>query len=238
MHQALEKTVLIIEDDPNTAALVALYLEREGFRAVTAENGETGLALAHRHRPVLVVLDLMLPKMDGWEVCRQLRKKSEVPVIMLTARDEEIDRVSGLTLGAVIQFHRQVRLQNGLAEFHSAAGAGKRLGEDGSELFHGAHRSSQQTRRLAPGSSVPRWTQTHRFAILYQLGRASVHSQGRFGKRGVREIQATVRVIRIGEYTMKTYLALIVVVIGFGIIGVGEALSEEPPLSQIVFYVR
>ena len=100
MHQALEKTVLIIEDDPNTAALVALYLEREGFRAVTAENGETGLALAHRHRPVLVVLDLMLPKMDGWEVCRQLRKKSEVPVIMLTARDEEIDRVSGLTLGA------------------------------------------------------------------------------------------------------------------------------------------
>lgn len=100
MHRAVEKTVLIIEDDPNTAALVALYLEREGFRAVTAENGETGLALAQRHHPVLVVLDLMLPKMDGWEVCRQLRKKSEVPVIMLTARDEEIDRVAGLTLGA------------------------------------------------------------------------------------------------------------------------------------------
>jgi len=100
MHPTLEKTVLIIEDDPNTAALVALYLEREGFRALTAENGETGLSLAQRHRPVLVVLDLMLPKMDGWEVCRQLRKKSEVPVIMLTARGEEIDRVAGLTLGA------------------------------------------------------------------------------------------------------------------------------------------
>ena len=100
MHPTVEKTVLIIEDDPNTASLVALYLEREGFRAVTAENGETGLALAQRHRPVLVVLDLMLPKMDGWEVCRQLRKKSEVPVIMLTARGEEIDRVAGLTLGA------------------------------------------------------------------------------------------------------------------------------------------
>lgn len=93
-------TVLIIEDDHNTAALVALYLERDGFRPLTAENGEDGLALALTHRPVLVILDLMLPRMDGWEVCRRLRRQSEVPVIMLTARGEEIDRVAGLTLGA------------------------------------------------------------------------------------------------------------------------------------------
>jgi DNA-binding response OmpR family regulator len=100
MSRADEKIVLVIEDDPNTAALVALYLEREGFRPLTAGDGDVGLALAERRRPDLVILDLMLPKMDGWEVCRRLRQKSEVPVIMLTARGEEIDRVSGLTLGA------------------------------------------------------------------------------------------------------------------------------------------
>lgn len=93
-------TILIIEDDPNTAALVVLYLEREGFRALSAADGPSGLALARREHPSLVILDLMLPDMDGWEVCRRLRKTSEVPIIMLTARGEEIDRVAGLTLGA------------------------------------------------------------------------------------------------------------------------------------------
>ena len=95
-----EKTVLIVEDDTNTADLVALYLRREGFQALTANDGAQGLALAERYRPDLVILDLMLPKVDGWEVCRQLRQMSDVPVIMLTARNEEIDRVAGLTLGA------------------------------------------------------------------------------------------------------------------------------------------
>jgi DNA-binding response OmpR family regulator len=100
MNLIREKNVLIIEDDTNTADLVALYLRREGFQALTANDGEQGLALAERYRPDLVVLDLMLPKVDGWEVCRRLRQMSDVPVIMLTARDEEIDRVAGLTLGA------------------------------------------------------------------------------------------------------------------------------------------
>lgn len=95
-----DRCVLVIEDDPNTANLVVLYLEKEGIKALQANDGAKGLALARRHHPDLVVLDIMLPKMDGWEVCRRLRKTSEVPVIMLTARGEEIDRVSGLTLGA------------------------------------------------------------------------------------------------------------------------------------------
>ena len=94
------QTVLIIEDDPNTSNLVRLYLEREAFRVLSAGDGESGLALARRHAPDLVILDLMLPHLDGWEVCRRLRRQSDVPVIMLTARGEEIDRVAGLTLGA------------------------------------------------------------------------------------------------------------------------------------------
>jgi len=100
MPHSNPKTVLIIEDDRNTANLIDLYLKRDGFRALTAGDGEIGLALAEKQHPDLVILDLMLPKLDGWEVCRRLRRASEVPVIMLTAREEEVDRVAGLTLGA------------------------------------------------------------------------------------------------------------------------------------------
>ena len=100
MAPADGKTVLVVEDDSKTASLVALYLEKEGFYAPIARSGSEALSLAERHRPSLVVLDLMLPEMDGWEVCRRLRRRSDVPVIMLTARSEEIDRVAGLTLGA------------------------------------------------------------------------------------------------------------------------------------------
>jgi len=93
-------TVLIIEDDKKTASLVALYLEREGFQTLMAHDGRRGLRMARDHRPVFVILDLMLPRMDGWDVCRELRRDSDVPVLMLTARGEEIDRVTGLTMGA------------------------------------------------------------------------------------------------------------------------------------------
>jgi len=92
--------ILIVEDDKKTASLVALYLEREGFQTVTAYDGQQALELARRHKPVFVILDLMLPLVDGWEVCRQLRQSSDVPILILTAREEEVDRVSGLTLGA------------------------------------------------------------------------------------------------------------------------------------------
>lgn len=92
--------VLIIEDDPKTASLIALYLEKEGFTPLVAHDGKMGLKMADIHRPVFVILDLMLPEVDGWEVCRELRRRSEVPILMLTARGEEIDRVSGLTMGA------------------------------------------------------------------------------------------------------------------------------------------
>jgi DNA-binding response OmpR family regulator len=92
--------ILIVEDDRKTASLVVLYLEREGFETVVANDGHEALALARCHRPIFIILDLMLPVLDGWEVCRELRKSSDVPILMLTARGEEVDRISGLTLGA------------------------------------------------------------------------------------------------------------------------------------------
>jgi DNA-binding response OmpR family regulator len=95
-----ESPILIIEDDRKTASLIALYLEREGYHTVVAYDGESALQLASARKPMFVVLDLMLPRLDGWEVCRRLRKTSEVPILILTAKDEEVDRVAGLTLGA------------------------------------------------------------------------------------------------------------------------------------------
>jgi DNA-binding response OmpR family regulator len=92
--------VLIIEDDRKTADLVALYLQKEGFQTITAHDGLQGLKLAEIHEPIFIVLDLMLPGIDGWEVCRRVRQRSNVPILMLTARGEEFDRVLGLTIGS------------------------------------------------------------------------------------------------------------------------------------------
>ncbi len=92
--------ILIVEDDRNIASLVATYLERDGFKTLIANDGEQGLLLARRHRPAFVILDLMLPKVDGWSVCKQLRNDSDVPILMLTARGEEVDRVLGFALAA------------------------------------------------------------------------------------------------------------------------------------------
>ncbi len=93
-------TILIVEDDPGTLEIVALYLRRDGHKVVTAGDGRDGLRLAREASPDLVVLDLMLPGLDGMEVCRSLRAESQVPVVMLTARVEEEDRLAGLDLGA------------------------------------------------------------------------------------------------------------------------------------------
>ena len=93
-------TILIVEDDPHTVEVVRLYLHRDGHQVISAADGLEGLRLAREAHPDLVVLDLMLPGMDGIEVCRLLREESEVPIVMLTARVEEEDRLDGLDLGA------------------------------------------------------------------------------------------------------------------------------------------
>jgi len=92
--------ILIVEDDLNTSTLVETYLQREGFSTIAAFDGEQALSLARLRKPGFVILDIMLPKVDGWEICRRLRKISDVPILMLTAREEEIDRILGLSLGA------------------------------------------------------------------------------------------------------------------------------------------
>ena len=92
--------ILLVDDDPNIRQLVNLYLVKEGFEVAMADRGDTALTAFQQSQPNLILLDLMLPGMDGWQVCREVRKTSNVPIIMLTAKDETFDKVLGLELGA------------------------------------------------------------------------------------------------------------------------------------------
>jgi DNA-binding response OmpR family regulator len=96
----MARTILVVEDEPNIIEVVRGYLERDGFAVEAATDGPTGLAQALALQPALVVLDLMLPGLDGIEVCRRLRRTSDVPVLMLTAKVEEADKLLGLGVGA------------------------------------------------------------------------------------------------------------------------------------------
>jgi len=96
----LTKRALIIEDDSNIAELIRLYLEKDGFAVSIAENGAIGIAEFERFTPDLILLDIMMPVMDGWSVCREIRASSNVPIIMLTAKGDMLDKVAGLEMGA------------------------------------------------------------------------------------------------------------------------------------------
>jgi DNA-binding response OmpR family regulator len=96
----MPQLILVVDDEPKVVRLARDYLEKNGFRVTTAADGQSALAVARREKPDLVILDLMLPIMDGREVCRLLRRESDVPIIMLTALSEEIDQVTGLEIGA------------------------------------------------------------------------------------------------------------------------------------------
>ncbi len=92
--------ILVVDDEANIRELARIYLEKEGFHVLTAADGQAALDMARSEAPDLMVLDLMLPKLDGWEVCRRIRAAGSLPIIMLTARDDDVDKIVGLELGA------------------------------------------------------------------------------------------------------------------------------------------
>ena len=96
----MEKVILIVDDEKPIVDILKFNLEKEGFKVIYAHDGEMGLKLAYDENPDLILLDIMLPKMDGFDVCKKVREKSNVPIIMITAREEEVDKVLGLELGA------------------------------------------------------------------------------------------------------------------------------------------
>ena len=95
-----KQTIMIVDDDENIAQLVRLYLEKEGFEVISSNRGDAALAAFKANPPSLVLLDIMLPGIDGWQVCRAIRQISSIPIIMLSAKDETFDKVLGLELGA------------------------------------------------------------------------------------------------------------------------------------------
>ncbi len=96
----MSKKILIVEDDTNIRELLRLYLEREGYSTILAGDGAEGLKAFRQNKPDLILLDIMMPVMDGWQVCREIRLESKTPVIMLTAKGETFDKVTGLEMGA------------------------------------------------------------------------------------------------------------------------------------------
>ena len=100
MSPGQNHSILIVEDEPSIASFVAMYLKRAGFAVRVAVTGEEAIDQAVAEAPSLIVLDLMLPDLDGIDVCRRVRQRSDVPILMLTARDDDIDKIIGLEVGA------------------------------------------------------------------------------------------------------------------------------------------
>lgn len=96
----MQYKILIVDDDENICELLRLYLEKDGFETIVANDGEQAVDYSSKYSPDLILLDIMLPKLDGWQVCREIRKTSETPIIMLTAKGETFDKILGLELGA------------------------------------------------------------------------------------------------------------------------------------------
>ncbi|MGI5936264.1 MAG: response regulator transcription factor [Oscillospiraceae bacterium] len=115
----MSKRALIVEDDGNIAELLRLYLEKDGFEVAIAPDGIQGVEMAKSLDPDMVLLDIMLPRKDGWEVCREIRKTSRVPIIMLTAKGETMDKISGLEMGADDYVTKPFEIKELLARVHA-----------------------------------------------------------------------------------------------------------------------
>lgn len=115
----MQGKALIIEDDGNIAELLRLYLEKEGFEVLRAADGGSGVRMALNEDPTIILLDIMLPVLDGWQVCRKIRESSKVPIIMLTAKGETPDRISGLEMGADDYVVKPFEVKELLARIHA-----------------------------------------------------------------------------------------------------------------------
>ena len=167
-----EQTVLVVDDDANVVELTRLYLERDGYRVVSASDGARGLALARDEQPSLVVLDVMLPRVSGLDVCRTLRQESAVPIIMLTARVEENDRLAGLDLGADDYVTKPFSPRELAARVRAVLRRATRDGADGgaATLSCGPVELDLRARKAAVGGSELRLTPTE-FRLLALLMR-------------------------------------------------------------------
>jgi two-component system alkaline phosphatase synthesis response regulator PhoP len=168
----MKKKVLVIEDNPYTSDMVRKYLSRHDYEVLTANDGQEGLRLAREENPALILLDLMLPGIDGTKVCRTLREESSVPIIMLTARVEEEDRVAGLEIGADDYITKPFSLKELIARMRAVL---RRLSPDEiergpSQLIYGDIKVDVNSRQVCIGGTEVNLTPTE-FHILVLLMR-------------------------------------------------------------------
>ena len=177
--------VLIVEDEPNLLAALEYTMEREGYDALTADNGEAGLRIAREESPDIIILDVMLPALDGFEVCRLIRRESGVPIIMLTARGDVNDRVTGLDLGADDYLVKPLSVRELVARVRNmlrrssggAAGGGGRQ----SETVVSGNLSIDMKGHTASLNGAPLYMKPREFALIALLasnkGRAFTRDQ-------------------------------------------------------------
>ena len=165
----MSSTVLIIEDDPHTTELVRLYLAHDGHEVLSAATGPEGLARAREARPDLVVLDLMLPGLDGQTICRELRAESDVPIVMLTARVEEDDLLAGLGNGADDYVTKPFRPRELAARVKAVLRrTGREDLEGGGELAHGPIRINPRMQTAyVDGQQVSLTPTEYRLLLLF-----------------------------------------------------------------------
>ena len=169
-------TILLVDDEPSIAQLARMYIEREGFQTASAADGEKALEAAEKLKPALIVLDVMLPKLDGFEVCRRLRASGNpVPIIMLTARDEDIDKIIGLELGADDYLTKPFNPRELVARIKAILRRADRVTEKSAAPLQFANLTIDPVRREVLANGLPIDLRTQEFDLLLTLA----HEPGR-----------------------------------------------------------
>ncbi len=159
--------ILLVDDEPNIVQLARMYLEREGFRVQAVGDGQAALQAVERHKPALMVLDLMLPVLDGMEVCRRLRlQESPLPILMLTARDEDVDKILGLELGADDYMTKPFNPRELVARVKAILRRGERSQSGASGAFHLGDLVIDPARREVTVNGQPVDLRTQEFDLL------------------------------------------------------------------------
>ncbi len=171
MRDVLVKKILIVEDETTLLATLRYNLEREGYAVATAPDGEVALSLARSERPHLIVLDIMLPRLDGFEVCRILRREMSIPILMLTAKTEEVDKVVGLELGADDYVTKPFSMRELLARVRALLRRAERSPQAEAESLSTGDLTVDMAKRLVYRAGYPLTLKPKEYELLAFLAR-------------------------------------------------------------------